>query len=217
MARFKDVYLDRRVPSYPLSASPRWSTDIIVVDSGAEAANQKWSQPLYRFNIPEAIRSMEVYETVHAHWMIMAGPAYTFPFRNPFDFASRSISAPSLVPTITPNDVTIGIGDGAKTTFQIIKTYTRGIYIHNKNIRLPVVNTVRVAIGNVEQVTGWTVDRLTGIITFAAPPVNGASVTCGYLYDTNVRFESDDSFDSISQNYGVAGYSDLTLIEVPMC
>lgn len=217
MSRFKDLYLDKRVPSYPIAASPRWATDIIVVDSGNEAVNQKWSQPLYRFTIPEAIRSMEVYESVLAHWLIMAGPAYTFPFKNPFDFASKSISAPTLSPTITPLDQNIGMGDGNKVAFQITKIYQRGAFVYTKKILLPVVSTVRVAISGVEQSSGFTVDRLTGIITFSSAPIIGATITCGYLYDHNVRFEADDSFDSISQSYGVAGYSDLTFVEVPMC
>lgn len=217
MARFKDVYLDRRIPSYPIIASPRWNTDLITMSGGGEAANQNWHQPFYQFILPEAVRSMEIYDTVMAHWMVMCGPAYTFPFRNPLDFASQSLTAPSLVPNILPTDQVIGTGDGLRLNFQITKKYQRGSHTHYREIYLPVVNTVRVAIGGIEQLSGWSVNRGTGIITFSVPPVDGAAVTCGYLYDENVRFESDDSFDAIARSYGIAGYSDLTFVQVPIC
>lgn len=217
MSRFKDLYLDRKIPSYPVTASPRWATEIIISDSGHESANQKWSQPLHRFNIPEAVRSMEIFESVLNHWMIMNGPAYTFPFRNPFDFSSRPLFSPANSPAPTPFDQTLGMGDGSRSTFQIIKKYERGAFFHNRNIVLPVVSSVRVAVDGIELLSGFSVDRLTGILTIDSPPSSGQPVTCGYYYDANVRFESDDSFDSIAQNYGVAGYSDLTLIETHMC
>lgn len=217
MARFKDIYLDRRIPSYPIVASPRWNTDLITLNSGAESANQNWSQPFYVFTIPEAIRSMEVYETIMAHWMVVGGPAYTFPFKNPMDFASRSLNIPNQTPNITPTDQVIGTGDGNKINYQITKAYQRGSFVHYREIYLPVVSTVRVALNGVEQFSGFTVNRTTGIITFSAPPTSGTVVTCGYLYDENVRFESDDTFDAISRNYGIAGYSDLTLVQVPIC
>lgn len=217
MSRFRDIYLDKRIPSYPIIASPRWNTDLITLASGAETANQNWSQPFYNFTIPEAIRSMEIYETVIAHWMVVAGPAYTFPFRNPMDFASVALNIPAQVPNISPNDQVIGTGDGLKMNFQIIKKYQRGGFTHYREIYLPVVNTVRVAFNGVEQFSGFSVNRTTGIITFTVPPSTGTAITCGYLYDENVRFESDDSFDAISRNYGIAGYSDLTFIQVPLC
>lgn len=217
MSRFRDVYLDRRIPSYPIMASPRFSTDIVIVDSGAEAANQKWSQALYKFTIPEAVRTMEVYDAVLSHWMIMGGPAYIFPFRNPMDFASKVLTKPAFAPSITPFDQSIGVGDGAKLTFQIVKNYQRGSYVHARKIYLPVVSSVVVGVNGVQVMSGWSVNRTTGIITFTAPPTAGHAITCGYLYDIVVRFENDDSFDGISRSYGVAGYSDLTFVETVMC
>ncbi len=217
MSRFRDIYLDRRVPSYPVIASPRWSTDLIITDSGGEAANQRWSQPLHRFMIPQAIRTMEVYESILAHWMVTAGPVYTFPFRNPMDFSSHSLLKPSMVPNVTPTDQVIGVADGSRINFQIIKTYQVGAFAHTRKITLPILNTVRLSVGGAEIFSGFTVDRLTGMITFDDPPSVGNTIACGYLYDVPVRFESDDSFDGIAQSYGIAGYSDLTFVEVPMC
>lgn len=215
--RFRDVYLPECLLSYDVVASPRFATEIVSVDSGAESANQKWSQALHQFSIPEAVRSMDIYKEVLDHWMVMAGPAYTFPFRNPMDFTSTSISGPGIADAITPNDQTIGTGTGARLTFQITKTYQRGAYQHARKIYLPVVSSVRVALNGVEQIGNFSVGRETGIITFNSAPALNAQVTCGFYYDVCVRFEADDSFDAIAKSYSLAGVADLTLVETILC
>lgn len=215
--RFRDVYLQDKLLDFNVIASPRFSTDVVVVDSGAESANQKWSQALHTFTLPEVVRTMDIYQAVLDHWMVMAGPAYTFPFRNPMDFSSSAISGPARAGTITPTDQQIGIGNGSRLNYQIIKNYQRGPYIHSRKIYLPVVSSVRVALDGVELLSGFSVDRTTGIITFSAPPANGVTVSCGYLYDVCVRFESDDSFDAIARSYSAAGVADITLVETILC
>ena len=50
---------------------------------------------------------------------------------------------------------------------------------------------VRVAVGGVEQFSGWSVDAATGIVTFSSPPAMGAAVTAGFKFDVPVRFDSD--------------------------
>jgi uncharacterized protein (TIGR02217 family) len=61
------------------------------------------------------------------------------------------------------------------------------------------------------------VDRLTGIITFDAAPDNGDVIRAGYLYDVEVRFESDEAFDGIVRTFGLGGFADINLIEVRPC
>src|SRR3546814_8349306 len=55
----------------------------------------------------------------------------------------------------------------------------------------PGAGTVRVALSGDEQMTGWTVDAATGIVTFDAAPANGVAVTAGFLFDVPVRFRDD--------------------------
>lgn len=215
--RFRDEYLPDCLLGYETIASPRFSTDITVVDSGAETANQKWSQALHTFTIPEAVRTMEIYQDVLDHWMVMCGPAYTFPFRNPMDFSSSAIVGPGRAEAVSPTDQIIGAGTGSKLTFQIVKNYERGAYIHQRKIYLPVVASVRVALDGVEQMSGFSVERETGIITFSTPPSLSTQVSCGFIYDCCVRFESDDSFDAIAKAYTVAGVSDIALVETILC
>jgi uncharacterized protein (TIGR02217 family) len=203
-------------------SSPRWSTSITHSDSGAEQANQRWEHPLSRYTLPQAFRDHNVYEAVRDHWLIMRGPLRSFPFRDPLDFASIRLDRPNTVPGITWSDQVLGTGDGITATFQLVKTYTRGGETYTRKVVHPVTSTVTVSINNVDPSTlfdplTWTVDRATGVVTFSAPPAPGAVVRAGYLYDVEVRFESDESFDGLLQDYGVSGFADLVLIEIRPC
>jgi uncharacterized protein (TIGR02217 family) len=85
---------------------------------------------------------------------------------------------------------------------------------------LPVVDSVIVAIdGVVVPDTDYTVTRPGGEIVFDLPPpveVPG-SITAGFLFDVEVRFESDDAFEGIVRTWQAGGFADLTLIEVRPC
>lgn len=222
MTRFVDQYIPDEVPGFPCISSPRWSTDLQQVDSGAERANQRWEHPLHSFLLPDAIREHATFEGIHDHWMAMRGPLQTFPFRDPLDFASVALTQPNLVPTLSRTDQQIGIGDGVVRVFQLTKTYTRGVQTYTRDIAHPVVDTVLVGLDGLDPDTispqfSWTVDRLTGIVTFVDPPNPGVIITAGFLYDVEVRFESDDAFDGIVKTFGVSGFADITFTEIRPC
>ncbi|HSH42102.1 MAG TPA: DUF2460 domain-containing protein [Arenicellales bacterium] len=222
MSRFIDEYAPPEMPGFPCISSPRWSTAITQVDSGAEQANQRWEHPLYRFTLPEAVRDHTVFEAVKDHWLTMRGPAYTWPFRDPLDFASVALVRPNNVPTVSAADQQIGIGDGATTRFHLTKTYTRGSQSYTRRIHLPVVDSVLVSVAGSDPTTfspamTWTVSRPGGEIEFAYAPAPGQIVRAGFLFDVEVRFESDDSFDGIVRTFGVGGFADIPLIEVRPC
>lgn len=220
--RFVDVYMDDEVPGYPCFSTPRWSTAIAGVDSGAEQVNQRWEHPLHRYTLPDAIREHTTFEAVHDHWMVMRGPAFSWPFRDPLDFASVPLDFPNTVPVISRLDQECGTGDGATLVFQLKKTYTRGVQTYTRLIYHPVVSTVLVSVAGVDPLTlsppmTHTVNRLTGEITFSYAPSPGQIVRAGYLYDVEVRFESDDTFDGIVKTFSVSGFADISLFEIRPC
>lgn len=220
--RFVDIYIDDQVPGYPCYSTPRWNTSITGVDSGAEQVNQRWEHPLHRYILPEAVREHETFELIHDHWMVMRGPAFTWPFRDPLDFASVGLELPNTVPVISRTDQMCGTGDGATVSFQLQKTYTRGPQTYTRVIYHPVVDTVLVSVAGVDPLTlsppmTHTVDRLTGEITFSYAPTPGQIIRAGYLYDVEVRFESDDTFDGIVKTFSIGGFADITLFEVRPC
>jgi uncharacterized protein (TIGR02217 family) len=217
MSRFKDVYLDSHVPGYPCISSPRWSTEIVEVDSGAEQVTQRWATPLHKFTLPEAVRDMSVFNAVRDHWLVMRGPAYTWPWRDPLDFASATLVEPNVPPTLTALDQPLGIGDGVTTQFQIIKRYTRGSQTFDRPIVLPILSSILIASNGVPVTSGFSVSRPGGIVTFDTPPINDRVLTCGFFFDVEVRFEDDKTFDGIVQSFGLGGFADINLSEVRPC
>lgn len=227
MTGFVDVYLPDQILGYGFQSSPRWSTTITAVASGAEHRNRNWAHPLHRFTAPEGIRCWEDVEALHRMWMAFAGPLYTFPFRDPLDFASRALTAPQAVPPIAETDQVLGVGDGLTRTFQLRKAYTFGPLTYTRPIFHPILDSVLVAMNALPADTAaptlpggpytWDVDRLTGLVEFTPAPTAGVVITAGFLFDVEARFEGDDSYDGIVHAYQTAGFADLSFLEVRPC
>lgn len=223
---FIDQYPPASIMKFGFVSSPRFSTSITAVACGSERRNRNWQHPLHTFAAPEAVECHEHLSALHNMWMATAGPLHTFPFRDPLDFASRDLLAADVAPAIGPTDQVLGEGDAVTTAFQLVRRYSFGTEIYDRAIYHPVVDTVSVAINaqppeNIPPGQGgpytWTVDRDTGTITFDHPPRVGQTITAGFLFDVEVRFESDDSYDGIVRSWRVSGHADLVFVEVRPC
>jgi uncharacterized protein (TIGR02217 family) len=84
-------------------------------------------------------------------------------------------------------DQAIGIGDGARERFDLVKAYGSG---EERRITRAVPGSIRVAVDGVELVSGWTCEP-GGVIEFDSAPATGASITAGFLFDVPVRFAED--------------------------
>ena len=47
------------------------------------------------------------------------------------------------------------------------------------------------ALSGVEQLSGWSVDTATGVVSFGAAPGSGVAITAGFEFDVPVRFDTD--------------------------
>jgi uncharacterized protein (TIGR02217 family) len=72
--------------------------------------------------------------------------------------------------------------------FQLVKSYGT-VQPWARRITKPVAGSVRVSVDGVETGAGWSVDHLTGVVAFLAPPAAGAAIRAGFLFDVPVRFE----------------------------
>lgn len=221
MSRFKDIPLPFGTIGFGFASGPRFSTTIVSVSSGAESANQNWANPLRRFTCPEAVRDQATFEAVRTHWLAMRGPFYTFPLRDALDFASVALPAANVAPDVSSIDQPLGIGDGFTRRFQLRKEYTATgaeSETYSRPIYLPQVETVIVSMdGGEASPADYTVEREGGMVEFGTAPDPGVVLRWGGLFDVNVRFEADDSFDGIVRTYRVAGFADMTLLEIPLC
>ncbi len=139
------------------------------------------------------------------------GRLYGFRWRDRGDYAS---CAPGAQPAAT--DQKIGTGDGARTTFQLAKTYGGVFSAYVRNIAKPVAGSVRVAVDGAEKAAGtFTVDTTSGTVTFAAGhiPPPAALVSAGYLFDVPVRFDTD-FLEIDMQAFEAGAIPNIPIIEV---
>lgn len=168
---------------------PTRRTDIVALVSGHEERNSPWAGSRRAFNAGYGVKSIADIEDVIAFFEARHGRLYGFRFRDPFDFKScRAAQNPA------PDDQLLGTGDASETEFQLVKRYASGAASYARHIKKPVLGSVRVAVDGAEQTAGedYTVDETTGAVTFSSPPGAGLSVTAGFLFDTPVRFDTDE-------------------------
>lgn len=223
MSGFIDEYPPDAIYRYNFRSVPRFSTDITVAASGSERRNQNWSYPLRRLVAPGVIDCETKLEPIYNMFMALAGPAYSFPIRDPMDFASRPVTRALQPPVIGATDQVIGTGDGVTTEFQLQKVYTFGSRTLTRPIHKPVVSSVLLALNgdSLASASGGpysaSIDRDTGVVTITPAPNNLMVVTAGFYFDCEVRFEADDSFERMTKAVGAGQVADLVFIEIPPC
>lgn len=156
-------------------------TEVVTLASGFERRSTPWAHGRRRYLIGAGVRSLDDAATLVAFFEGRRGRLHGFRFR---DFADFKSCAPSAV--VAPTDQPLGLGDGETATFALTRTYADLA----RPIAKPVEGTVRVAADGVET-TVFTVDAATGLVTFDAPPAEGAVLTAGFEFDTPVRFDTD--------------------------
>lgn len=166
---------------------PHRLTDIVTSGSGREERNQRWYHSRRRFNAGYGVKTLAELATIVEFFEERRGRLYGFRWRDRADWKS---CLPQLAPTAF--DQVIGQGDGATQTFQLIKTYGAAHAPYLRPIRKPVAGSLHVAIEGVElSQSDFTLDETSGLVTLAAAPANGYSVSAGFSFDTPVRFDTD--------------------------
>ena len=187
---------------------PERRTQIVEMASGDEERNGSWADSRRRFDASYGIRKADDLAAVTAFFEARRGRLYGFRWK---DWADYKSSLPSAITAAT--DQPIGIGTGAATAFQLVKLYTSGAQSWTRTITKPVAGTVAVALNGVPQITGWTVNTSTGVITFAAAPAPGVAITAGFEFDVPVRFDTD-TLDVTLDFERLGSITSIPLIEV---
>jgi uncharacterized protein (TIGR02217 family) len=181
MTSFHEVRFPLRL-ALGVSGGPERRTDIVNLTNGREARNARWKYARRSYDAGSGIRSVgDLYEVI-AFFEARMGELYGFRFRDPVD--NQSV-APGVA--IKATDQAIGTGDGAASTFQLIKTYGDAGATVTRTIAKPVSGSVRVAVDGVET-SDFSVDTATGIVTLATPPADGVIIQAGFEFDVPVRF-----------------------------
>ena len=165
---------------------PERRTQVVELASGDEERNASWANSRRRYDVAYGIRRADDLAAVVAFFEARNGRLHGFRFK---DWADYKSCLPSQA--ITATDQQIGNGTGSLNTFQLSKNYSSGTETWVRTIAKPVAGTIRIALGMVEQMSGWTLDTTTGVVTFAAAPASGVIVRAGFEFDVPVRFDSD--------------------------
>ena len=142
---------------------PERRTQVVELASGDEERNASWANSRQRYDVPYGIRRSDDLAAVVAFFAARNARLYGFRYK---DWADYKSNLPSQA--ITPTDQQIGTGTGSLKTFQLAKRYNSGAQTWVRSIAKPVAGTVRVALGVVEQMSGWTLDSTTGVVTFTS-------------------------------------------------
>jgi len=195
------------VPGFGWQGGAEFDTLIRQLNNGRNRRLPRRTIGLHRYvcpmkNIPRAA-ALQI-KRVH---MAMLGSAHTFLHLDYLDFEAEAEE--------------FGTGDGSTVAFQLKKTYDPGGgATYERDITKPDVDgdisvngdaglPLVVYVSGVE--TAATVDPATGIITFAAPPALGASLTWTGRHYVCVRFNRDDLPFSIDDKSGTVFITNGTL------
>jgi len=189
---------------------PERRTEIVTLSNGFEERNTPWQHSRRRYDAGMGLRSLDDVETIVAFFEARQGQMFGFRWKDWSDYRS---SKPKVA--ITAQDQRLGMGDEVRTEFQLLKTYASGPVAYTRPVAKPVEGTVLVAVGSVPMVEGvdFSVDYLTGIVTFNHPPDLQGEVTAGYEFDVPVRFDTEAIVTSMA-SFQAGEVPNIPVVEV---
>lgn len=196
-----------------MQGGPAFYNVIQEAISGQEQRVRVWAKCRGRWQAGYSIlnygETAGTFQAVLALFMAHGGSSRPFPFKAHGD------------ETLT-NEL-IGTGDGADTTFQIIKTYDPGtllgvatLHTYVRDIYLPRSGLVVKVNGVTQTLTTHYTIGSTGIITFLSAPANGHAITVTGEFDIPVRFDlgPDEPLPMVINEAGLAQIEPFPIREV---
>ena len=175
---FHDVRLPARL-AFGSTGGVERRTEIVTLGSGFERRSTPWAHGRRRYLIGANLRSLEDMAALTDFFEARRGRLYGFRFRDFADWRSGS-------------DEALGVGDGIRTAFQLVKRYGEGDHAVARSITKPVEGTVSVWVGGgALDAAEFDLDAAKGIVSLAVAPADGAGVTARFEFDTPVRFDAD--------------------------
>lgn len=202
---FHDIRFSEHVSRGATTGNSR-PGEIVSFRSGREKRNYPTRTFRRKFNIGYGMRNLDDLYDVYTFFTERGGSEHSFRFKDWSDYKSCKPNG-----VVSASDQPLGLGDGVKTEFQIIKSYGSFVRVITKIV----ADTDLVAVGGSPRIRGfdYTINLLTGAITFTTAPLSGQSVTCGFEFDVPVRFEDAD-FDVNVEHFNAGESPNIVLREV---
>jgi uncharacterized protein (TIGR02217 family) len=174
--------------AYPVARKPMWRTDREESFSGIDTTYPtrsvpKWNYEL-QFSVLRSSTALPEWQQLASFFNSLQGANNLFKYVDPMDSAVT--------------DQPFGTGDGVTTAFQLVRTGPPGGGTFTEPVYAPVtITNVKVA----GTPTGAYALGATGIITFSAPPANGAQLLWTGTYAFLCYFDKDEmAFTQITYN-----------------
>ncbi len=208
MTDFHDIRFPLSL-AFGASGGPSRSTEITQLASGKEHRNTPHALSRRRYNAGAGIKTLDQLHDLISFFEARFGQLYSFRFRDPLDFQSCKPSE-----TLAATDQFIGLGDGQTTEFRLIKNYQDSGGAYERPITRPVENSIVIALnGTMISELQYDVNLVTGDIVFNSAPTSGTVISAGFMFDVQVRFDTDQ-LDLALEAFGAGQAASIPLIEV---
>ncbi len=196
--------------SFGSVGGPERRTDIVTLANGFEERNTPWAHSRRRYDAGLGMRSLDDIETMISFFEARQGQMYGFRWKDWSDYKSGSATA-----DVDHGDQVIARGDGERTEFQLVKTYSSGGVSYVRPITKPVLGTVRLGLDQdaMHEGVDYEVDLTRGVVTFVAPPPEQVEITAGFEFDVPVRFDTDKIQTSVA-SFQAGDVPNVPVVEV---
>ena len=72
---------------------------------------------------------------------------------------------------------------------------------------------MKLYLDGVEQISGWSVDTTTRLVTFSTPPALGVEITADVEFDVPVRFDTDHMAVTV-ESYRLHAWQQIPIFEL---
>ena len=157
--------------SYGATGGPAYKTDVVVVNSGYEQRNATWAQARSMYDVSHAARDPSLMKQLIAFFRAAKGRALGFRFKDWLDYE------------VEATDGRLGTGPSTGVRdYQLTKVYTAGTSTEYRDIRKPVLNSVKVYSNGVEVTQGTSagncaIDYTTGVVSFVHTSTKNVNAT----------------------------------------
>ena len=193
--------------AWSVTKSPTFQTRIQRAASGRELRALDYPYPLWQFTLvfdflrDNPAAGFDELRTLMGFFMLCQGAFGTFLFQDPSD---DRVSGQQ-----------IGTGDTLRTVFQLQRTMGETLPGGGFLEPIPAPNVVSAVYFNgiIQDPAGYSVDSMTGLVTFNTAPGSGLIITADYSYYFRCRFV-DDSYAFENFMFRLWQLKKLTFISV---
>jgi uncharacterized protein (TIGR02217 family) len=199
------MFLNIKLPdniSFGATGGPAYQTDVVILASGYEQRNSRWTDSRRKYDIGYVKSQVEA-DQLAAFFHAVKGRANSFRFKDHADYICIN------------GDLQAVDDDGFE--WQMFKVYeSYGNYTYRK-ITKPVFDTAKIYEGSSEITTGFVIDYSTGIVTFDSARTSSDQLSWDGEFDVPCRFDTDELQATIlesSVNDRLYQLNNVSVIEV---